>query len=59
MLFSLKDEGLSPNEALLPEDCRSVEKELAGRILSAGWRRAASLWAIQLEAESTLPPFRK
>lgn len=59
MLFSVKDEGLSPNEALLPEDSRSAEKQLAVRIVSAGWRRGASLWAIQLEAESTLPQFRK
>lgn len=59
MLLSLKDEGLSPNEALLPEGCQSIEKELAIRIESAGWRRGASLWAIQLEAESTLPQFRK
>lgn len=35
MLFSLKDEGLSPNEALLPEGCQSVEKELAIRIVSS------------------------
>lgn len=59
MLFSVKDEGLSSNEALLPEDCWSAEKQLAVRIVSAGWRRGASLWAIQLEAESTLPQFRK
>lgn len=54
MLLSLKDEGLSLNEALLPEDCRSIEKELAVKIVSAGWRRGASPWAIQLEAELTL-----
>lgn len=54
MFLSVKDEGLSPNEALLPEDGRSVEKELAVEILSAGWRRGTSPWAMQLEAESTL-----
>lgn len=59
MLFFVKDEGLSPYEALLPEDCRSIEKQLAVRIVSAGWRRGVSPWAIQLEAESTLPQFRK
>lgn len=36
MLLSVKDEGLSPKEALLPADCRSTEKELAVKILSAG-----------------------
>jgi len=43
MLLSVKDEGLSPNEALLPEDCMSVEKELAVKIVSTGWSGGASL----------------
>lgn len=54
MLLSVKDGGLSPTKASLPEDCSSVEKELAVELVSAGWRRGASPRAIQLEAESTL-----
>lgn len=54
MVLSIKDEGPFPNKELLPGECRSIEKELAVEFVSAGWRRGASPWAVQLEAGSTL-----